>query len=244
MLLCGLDLETSGLDFTKDEILEIGLVLWDTDEKKPIRTESFLIKENAAKVNTESFSVNHISGIELEGFGGSLQNALITLEAFFIKADYIVAHNGNLFDKPFLFKNLERNNLSILKEASSRHWIDTSLDVPYPDHIKTRSLSYLAVEHGFINPFAHRALFDVLTMLKILSFYDINEVVEISKQPTIILQAVGEKPWEDGGKSNDEIRSHGYRWEGGTKRWLKTTKQGRVEDDIAKAKLYKVIVAS
>ncbi len=241
MILCGLDLETSGLNADTDEILEIGLCLWDTDEKKPLKMESLLIKDNAHKVNSESYGVNHISQFDLEQFGTTYDLAMARVEVFFVKADYVVAHNGNLFDKPFLLKNIERR---IGPKLPDKYWIDTSVDIIYPEKIKTRSLSYLATEHGFMNPFAHRALFDVLTMLRILSFYDIEEVVAISRQPNILLQAIGQKPWDDGGKSNDEIRSHGYRWDGGSKKWLKTIKEGQLEQEIARGRLYKAVLVT
>jgi oligoribonuclease (3'-5' exoribonuclease) len=41
MKLLGIDLETTGLDVTKDRIIEIGMVLWETDTQTPIIVDSF-----------------------------------------------------------------------------------------------------------------------------------------------------------------------------------------------------------
>jgi DNA polymerase-3 subunit epsilon len=81
------------------------------------------------------------------------------------KADYIVAHNGNEFDKPLLEAECERYALKM----PVLPWLDTKTDVPYPKRIKTTKLSYLCAEHGFANAGAHRALFDSQAMLRILS---------------------------------------------------------------------------
>jgi len=64
------------------------------------------------------------------------------------------------------------------------------VDVPSPPQITTRKLAHLAAEHGFLNPFAHRAVFDVLTMLKILSCYPIENVIISSNQPLMKLVAL------------------------------------------------------
>ena len=51
------------------------------------------------------------------------------------------------------------------------------------EKIKTRSLPYLAADHGFLNPFPHRALFDVMTMIQIAGMYDINEILKYADSP-------------------------------------------------------------
>jgi hypothetical protein len=68
-------------------------------------------------------------------------------------------------------------------------WIDTLTDIPYPAEISTRKLSYLAADHGFINPFQHRALFDVLTMLNVLSRYELGAILEFQQIPWVTIQA-------------------------------------------------------
>src|SRR5690349_19859099 len=90
--------------------------------------------------------------------------ALDQLTRLMNEADYVVAHNGANFDKPIYRMECQRHSIT----ASGKPWIDSRTDVPYPSKIKARKLTHLAAEHGFANPFQHRALFDCLTMLKIL----------------------------------------------------------------------------
>ena len=85
-----------------------------------------------------------------------------------------------------------------VQEAYNRHsmilvekpWIDTITDIRFPDAIKTRNLKHLAAEHNFLPGFSHRAVFDVLTMLKILSQYDLDAVIARAAEPTLFVQAL------------------------------------------------------
>ena len=42
-----------------------------------------------------------------------------------------------------------------------KFWIDSMIDIPFPKGIKTRKLSYLALEHQVPVRYVHRAVFDV-----------------------------------------------------------------------------------
>ncbi len=237
MLICGIDTETTGLDTENDEIIELGAVLWDTETQIPCGLFSTLIKP-AKEVSPEITKITGLTTDMLLKYGLSKTDAYLDFFEFTRSAECFVAHNGNLFDKPMMVSNIKR--VGFVDEWNPGHWVDTSCDVPYPEKIKTRNLVHLAAEHGFLNPFAHRALFDVLTMLKVLSFYDFGKVLALSKEPSFTLQAMCEKPWEDGGKSTEEAKTNGFRWDGKTKRWLKTIRESQRLAEIEKAKLYKV----
>lgn len=145
----------------------------------------------------------------------------------------LVGHNSLGFDQPLLLAESARHGV----EPSSLPWIDTSVDVPYPEKIKTRKLVHLAAEHNFINTLAHRALSDVLTMLKILSHYDAATVLATSLIPNVKLQAITKKPWEDpapeGRKEIDKAKARGFRYDGSNKTWVKNVKQNRVAEEMA-----------
>ena len=61
MILLGLDFETTGLNFDTDRITEIGAVLWDTKEGKPIALHNHLVKHDDAPPITEE--VEQLTGI-------------------------------------------------------------------------------------------------------------------------------------------------------------------------------------
>jgi DNA polymerase III subunit epsilon len=237
MLICGLDLESTGLDTENDEIIELGAVLWDTESSIPCGLFSVLVKPDKP-ISPEITKITGLTNEILAKYALPKTVAYMDFSEFAKEAECFVAHNGNMFDKPMLASNLKRTpGLSIEVKG---HWIDTSCDVPYPEKIKTRNLVHLAAEHGFLNPFAHRALFDVLTMLKVLSFYDFGKVLALSKEPSFVIQAQCEKPWEDGGKSTEEAKANGFRWDGKSKRWLKTIRESQRLPEMEKAKLYKI----
>jgi DNA polymerase-3 subunit epsilon len=129
---------------------------------------------------------------------------------------YVVAHNGNSFDKPMLEAALKSRDL-INSEIMAKPWIDTMTDLPFK--YDSRKLNYMASDMGFLNPFPHRAIFDVMAMLKVLSRFDFNEIVERALTPKLKIICKTTVPWEDGGKSNEIAKSLGFRWDANAKLW-------------------------
>lgn len=228
MIVVGVDIETTGLDVEKDEITEIGAVLWDTEAKKPLGLFNEFCRGAIGKVSEEITELTGITSDILTAWGKGTADALLAFSRFAEGANALVAHNGSLFDRPFIHNSMKRYGL--VPADLGFDWIDTSLDIPYPSKIQTRKLVHLAAEHGFVNPFAHRAVFDVLTMLTVLSQYDFDEVFRLSREPSVLLVAHTTEPWKDGGKSNDEARARGFRWDAAKKQWSKLVKQSQAEN--------------
>lgn len=161
--------------------------------------------------------ISALTGITTQMLGDhgvTMSSAWADLHYLIAYSHVIVAHNGTGFDKPMYEAHCKR----LQTDPFQRVWIDTCLDVPYPESITTRKLIHLAAEHGFLNPFAHRAFADVLTMLKILDCYDIHEVLESAKQPTLTIRA--NVSYAD----REKAKARGYRWDGEKKEWRKAVK--------------------
>jgi len=232
MLLLGIDLETDGLDVVNGNIIEIGAILCSSKDFAPILIYSQLVAlPSGVALPQEITDITGITQELLNAYSCLPEDAFDGLEHMISNADYLVGHNSKMFDQPFLENSFKR----VGRKFPGKPWIDTSVDVPYPEKMKTRKLTHLAAEHNFLNPFAHRAYADVLTMLRVLSHYDIDAIIETSKLPDILLP-VCMKPWEDkapeGKKQTDLARGRGYRWEGTTKRWLKTVKENRLDSEL------------
>lgn len=220
----GLDLESTGLAVKEDRITEVGAVLWDHRAKKPVK-----IFHEFCKIDKElSKEIVELTGITDEillKFGKPFKTVAESLGEMFKHCTHVVCHNGTGFDRPIFEAECVRHNVA----KWDRPWIDTSVDVPFPPNITVRKLSYLACEHGFVNPFAHRAVFDVMTMLKVLSCYDADEILRYAASPNLTIQAKVE--YADRQKAS----SRGYRWNGETKQWLKTIKEFQLEKERAEA---------
>jgi len=221
----GIDVETTGLDCSVDRITEVGAVLYDMEEKKPLYMVNFNCTFKSSPPLTEEI-------IQLTGITPELlaefsvednRTAFINLRELMLKADAVAAHNAP-FDRGFIEATFKGLGIDVPQVF----WADTSVDIPYPPAIKTRKLVHLAAEHGFLNPFAHRALFDVLTMLRIMGQYDMETVKLYAESPNVRLVADTLPPWQDmapeGEKQVDKAKARGYRWDGADKVWAKLVK--------------------
>jgi len=237
VIVLGLDVETTGLSADKDRITELGMVLYDTERKQPIKMYSEYVKIEG-EVSALITELTGITNGDLQTYGLPIEKVLADYIDFANDAEYIVAHNAP-FDRGFLVSEFSREYAQ--DKIPSNPWLDTSCDVDYPEGIKTRKLEFLAASHGFINPWSHRAIFDVLTMLKVLDNYDVEQVTKLAAEEKVTLVAVCMKPWldkaEDGKKETDIARSLGFRWSGGKKSWLKEVRSSQVKAEQSNSKI-------
>ena len=208
MLVLGLDLETTGLDANTNEIIEIGAVIWDWDRQVPVQILSELIRSSQC-VPEEIVSLTGITDQDLQRWGIPLSDGLRHLHDLAQQVEFIVAHNGVMFDRLFL----ERGWLLYPETRCDQPWIDTLTDLPLPAGIGTRKLTYLAAEHGFLNPYSHRAVFDVLTMLRVLSHYPAAEVLRMQSSPTT--KVVAQVSYEE----REQAKSEGFKWDPKQRHW-------------------------
>jgi DNA polymerase III subunit epsilon len=226
MLLLGLDFETTGFDFEKDRIIEIGAVLWDTEIAMPVRLLSALVRHaDNPRISAEITRLTGIHQAMVEQHGVEPRKAFADLLEMAASATAVAAHNGSRLDQPMFEAELRRQDAP----APSLPWIDTCLDVPFPPHITTRKLAYLGAEHGFLNPFSHRAVFDVLTMFRILTAYPIAPILDSARQPIVMCVAQGMA------ERAEAPKKRGYRWRAATRRWTKALRQGQADWEKAEA---------
>lgn len=213
MKILGIDVETTGLDRENDEIIELGAVLWDWEKQKPIWMINHLMKPEG-ELREE---ITKITGIEKEDFKYSMDPKVVEaqLHIMMLDCDYIMAHNAP-FDRAFVERIFSYPDL---KEWAPKPWLDTKADIEY-DEIKHKhnNLVTLAATHGFLNPFAHRAVFDVLTMLMVAKNYDIKEMANRAASPAI--RAVASVTFGQ----KDLAKEAGFMWEPKKKYWFKDLK--------------------
>jgi len=224
MILLGIDLETTGLDPQCCEVIEVGAVLWDTAVSQPIKIYSTVVKPKSP-IPPEITGLTGITNEMVERFGTPWDTVLKTLQKLQEDCDYLVGHNAKHFDSECLAYH---------GMAFTKPWIDTITDLPYPEAITTRKLTHLAAEHGFINPFPHRAVTDVLTTLRILSTYPDDEIEKYAQAESVTLIAQFEKKDPDFEQKKEFVkRVRQFRWFPEPDfQWRKTLKSFMVEDEV------------
>ena len=234
-LICGIDIEginenlqEKGVNPLKDRVLEIGAVLWDTNYGQPVEILSQLINETDRLPISEE--VQEITGLtdDLINQYGKKDNEIIAflelLKSLMEKSDFLMAHNGDHYDRPMLGALFNRFGIAI----PDKPWIDTTRDIEFPSKMVQKSLAMLEYSHGFINPFPHRALTDVLSMLKIADQYDFDRMGQLALSPKVLLVANLKAPnW----KNKEEVDAFNsikskvskakFKWNPGNKTWTK-----------------------
>jgi len=254
LMLCGLDIETTGLDFKEDTITELGWVVKEHGDPKPLEIRSVFIK-GEHKISDEIYQLTKIKQSHITAAGVPPGVAFATLYGDLVKhkVDYIVAHNGGGFDKPFM---REFFSGPFMKEASATFgfnpdyifdelpWLDTRDDIVYPFGMTATNLIYICACLGFVNPFQHAAVFDAFATLKVLESFPIEPIIARSKEPWATVRALILAPFNDpapaGEKQADKAKARRYRWQdcGDGKVWdkcwvkrVKLSEVGREKDE-------------
>jgi DNA polymerase-3 subunit epsilon len=209
MRVIGIDVETTGLDCKKDHITEIGACLWDCESKKPLQIMSSFVRTS----HDIPELIVKLTGITKEmansPFSLPIAGAMVELNFLMSEADYVVAHNAK-FDKGFILEAAKNSQVKL----PGHHWICTMMDVPYPETITSRKLEFLCCQHCFLNPFSHRAIFDVMAMLKLFSMYNFNDIMVLSKSPTLTVQA------NVSFEHKQKAKEAGFHWNSERRQWL------------------------
>lgn len=227
----GLDIETSGLDFQKDHIFEIGFSIREFYPKTGFGWSPRSLRQNTLYIWEEEFpdpipeensNIHKLTSKFLKEVGSSykyqfsnLQNALTLYNV-----DIILAHNGLAFDKPFL----EAKGLKL-----DLPWVDSKTHIKYPADCKNNNLLYLAAYHGFLNPFPHQAVSDVETVFKIVQKYDFEKICKRAKEPWILIKA----DVKFDGKEFARVR--GFQWNPTAKHWEKNIPESELKAEEKEA---------
>jgi len=220
MIILGLDTETTGLDIQEDRVIELGYVLYDTERKLPVKLANFLIKDASMELSDEIRKLTGIHDTDLSLYGIQASIAFNLLSESIEKAEAVVAHNGLEYDYPLIDNECKRAGIPAIMWP---HKLDTMVDLPLNAPSRSNHLSYLAADHEFLNPFPHRALTDVLTMLKIMSKYNFEDILARSRSPRVVVRAIVDYDHKDLARDKkfrwQEVGSHKF-----DKCWVKIIK--------------------
>jgi DNA polymerase-3 subunit epsilon len=226
-----IDTETTGMDFTADTIIEIGMVAFEYDPRTAdiIRIcDRYSAFEDPGMPLPEE--IREITGITDEMVAGrAFDDGLVHRIAQ--KAGLVIAHNA-AFDRKFVEQRFP--------VFAGLPWACTVSQLDWrAERISSRSLEYLLYKCGgyYIN--AHRALDDAEGVLGLLlaDFPVSNQsifraLLQNSGEMTSKICAVG-APFD----KKDILKQRGYRWDdgskGGSKGWWLCVPQDAEEDELA-----------
>jgi DNA polymerase-3 subunit epsilon len=172
-----LDLETTGLDVKNDRITECSVLTADADTGRVIDLFTSLIFDETLPApldNAPFYPGTKIAYSDLKEYGRLPQAVLTKALTLMSSCEHIVGHNIRDFDWPFLTHEFKRILGWGEDKLGNPSLIDTRFDLPLAADKRERRLSNMAAEHGFVNPFAHRALFDNATCFKMLMVYGLD----------------------------------------------------------------------
>lgn len=171
-----LDIETTGLDPERDEIIEIGAVHYVDGQPREIY--SSLIKPQ----NKISARITEITGITNDMLENerSIEEVLPEFLLFALE-ETIVGHNVR-FDYSFLKVQATNLKLPFSKKAIDTLYLAKRF---HPD-LESRSLSSMCCEYNIINEHAHRAYDDAKACAELFEkmftkYFDLNSELFMSK---------------------------------------------------------------
>jgi DNA polymerase-3 subunit epsilon len=220
-----IDLETTGLNPEKNEIIEIAMVPFEYSSDGRIFKihEAFNELQEPASGSIPA-EITRITGITNDMVRGKKIDAGKVAEIA-APAALVIAHNAS-FDRKFAEKAFE--------VFSTKAWACSMLQVPWAEeHFDGAKLEYLAMKSGFFYD-AHRAAVDCHAAIELLSMplpqsgkLTLQALLEEARKPTCRVWAEG-APYD----FKDLLKARGYRWSDGNDGKPKSWYQDVLEDDL------------
>lgn len=222
------DTEANSLDTKFGFVQELAWALYDSESKRCLDSNCRLIKWNRGyTVDPEAFNVTGLSREFCEDHGSEAGQVF---EEFLDpilnkKVDYLCGHNILGFDVPIMTSNILRSSYPNVEVLNSVPFIDTYIDLPYPDSIRNYSLKYLALDHGYALLGAHQAMNDVFACAHVFFKYPFDKILELAISPLVTFAAYTAY---QNVAARDQLKSLKFRWNGEKKRWEKSARKSHL----------------
>lgn len=223
-----LDVETTGLNYKDDEIIELALkvILFEKNTGSIVKIINTYEAFNEPSKPIDN-NITKLTGITKNMVNGKKIN-WNNVEKILEGVDLIISHNA-LFDRPFIDANLEISKNKI--------WACSIKDIDWLQKGFVNSKQeMLCFWHGFYFE-AHRAMNDVNALIHLLTHPSYNKnkpIIELYINSKIDEYNVWVTNFPFNADKKDKIKSSGYYWNNKKKLWFK-----RVSiDNLEKEKKY------
>lgn len=219
------DVETTGLDPETCDIIEVGAVKFEWEEEETaiglqIRAPRMVavyggLRDPGKPIPPEITEITGITDADVRGKTLS-QNVL---RSFAESAHINIAHNAS-FDKAFLTKTPVFSGIETRWACTIKHidWAEKGF--------KNTSLPYLGCDHGFLNPFSHRAVFDCAATFRLMAPY-FQELLANHRLKLVRIYA-----WRSPFETKDMLRERKYYWDAAMKVWIKECIESKLPGEI------------
>jgi DNA polymerase-3 subunit epsilon len=203
-----IDTETTGLDHTRDEVIELGMVAFTCREDGQVGDVVGVfnaLREPSVPITPE---IIRLTGITAEMVAGQAIDP-DAVEQFIAQADVVIAHNAR-FDRPFC----ER----LVKDFEHKAWACSHSEIGWSSlGFEGSKLGYLINQCGWFHQ-GHRAVDDCHALLEVLatplpdgSGGPLSHLLTSARRSLIRIWAES-SPFD----MKDVLRQRGYRWNDGS----------------------------
>ena len=205
-----LDVETTGLDPNRDEVIELAMIKFRYSERDEVTGVNDIFQSFNEPSAPIPPAITELTGITDEMVAGHKIDAA-AVEAFVADASIVIAHNAR-FDRPFCEK--------AWPVFAQRHWACSLAEIDWLKYgFGGAKLTYLLADMGYFHD-AHRAVDDCHALLEILSrplpgtsTTALATLLEHARRTTFRIWAEN-SPYD----LKDKLKARGYRWNDGTDR--------------------------
>lgn len=203
-----IDIETSGLDKTKDHIVQLSGVKYTNTWKKVKEFNHYILPKEPWEMGKEAFEKHGLTKEFIQKNGVPLESVYDEFMEFIGDCD-IVTYNGNSFDIPFIYAEFQKCSLD-------PKLVDHKLIDVFKIETKVNSNTLSAAYERYTGKpalDAHNALADVKMTMRVLyeqlNKYDLSKIISEEEMkidfPEDILKMNGDKIAFSGGKHKNEF---------------------------------------
>ncbi|MBM2712873.1 3'-5' exonuclease [Mesorhizobium caraganae] len=222
------DVETTGLNHARDEVIEIGAVAFTYDDAGMIGDVVGVFSALRQPSGPIPAEITRLTGITDEMVAGQSVD-LGALDALIEPADLVIAHNAG-FDRPFC----ERLSPSFIPKP----WACSVTEIRWADHgFEGNKLGYLVGQSGLFHE-GHRATDDCHALLEILARPLAGSDVTPFAELYAASQRLRVQVWAENSpfEMKDHLKARGYRWSDGSdgrpKAWWAEIAEENLDDEL------------